>query len=190
MSRFTELIRKHRRNGWTLKRLSEHFGVTISAVRHATADIPATDRAVLKMIAAKIRENPELTDKEISLTLGVSVEHIASQRKSLDKHRHILIKMCGEQLDDRQDYGRRIKPQWIKQHCSRGQRNLRQIQAIIGSENITFREVIESVKASGLPIHPTNGIVGTPRKEPEHNPLNYEKRYRIGSVGRSLKRTH
>jgi hypothetical protein len=177
-------VRQARIEGARISDLKKRFNLGVNRVMEFVADIPSTREAMLRKIGSMMSFQPDWNDEQIATKLGCPVQIVSDRRAVLTSGKvKYVTTHTGGTIADTLDHGRRISKTWMRQHCSRGQRDLRQIQAIAGSDNYTLAEIKRSAVEAGLPVHASSGLVGTPRKEPESDTVIRERRYKIGSLG-------
>jgi len=179
-----ETIRAHRHAGKSYHWIAKECRRSLPYIYMVCDGIPLDTRSVNYRIGRYIGSNPRATNEQVAAALGFDVELIA-KRRLLMRPRRIRPRVESEYIDhDQVDHGRRLLKRWMLANCSRGQKDVWQVLAIIGSHRITVAEIKASAIAAGLPVHPSNGLIGTPRVEPETSTTHRERRFKIGSLGR------
>jgi len=178
-----ETIRTHRLAGKSFHWIAREVRRSLPYVHKMCEGIPLGEKGTNYMIGRYIGSNPNATNEEVAAALGFDVELIATRRRLMRPKPIRKREIIGQVDDENTDKGRRLSRTWMRQNCSRGEKDLWQILAVVGSERITIAEIRASAIAAGLPIHPSNGRVGTPRIQPEQNTTCRERRFRVGSLG-------
>ena len=179
-----EQVRQARIEGEKINDIRKRFKIGITAVIEWTIDLPSSRESLLRKIGVVLACQPDWSDEQIAEQVGCQVKFVTDRRKVLQSGKvKYATTHTGGTIADTLDHGRRISQTWMRQHCSRGQKDLRQIQALAGTDNFTLAEIKKSAIEAGLPVHASSGLVGTPRKEPDHDTPIRERRYKIGSLG-------
>ena len=173
-------VRKLRAAGHKVRDISKQFGITADQIYIATLDMPTDPRTIKHRIAKLIRDQPELTDEEVAARIGHDCKPslVADRRIEYEKNQKSGKVLNGMSQSDKTDTGARVDAKWLRQHCSRGQRDLYQIQAIWTSK-YTIADILISCVLAGLPVHKTTKLVGT---KPER-----DRSYDDGSSTRVIK---
>jgi len=177
-----ETIRAHRLAGKSFHWIARQCRRSLPYVHQACQGIPLGEKGTNYMIGRYIGSNPNATNEEVSAALGFDVELVATRRRLMRPKPIRKREVIGQIDDENTDKGRRLSKSWMRQNCSRGEKDLWQILAVVGSDRITVAEIRASAIAAGLPVHPSNGRVGTPWHQPEQNLACRERRFRVGSL--------
>jgi hypothetical protein len=181
-------VRAAREAGATINALRRKFKMSNAKINELIDGIPKRRDALLRQIASVMTRNPDWSDEQVATALGCAIDVVSGRREVLSSGRlRLQLRYMGATLEDTQDNGRRVSPTWLRQNCSRGEKDIRQIQAIFGTSAITLAEIKLSAIKAGLPVHPTTGLVGTRQPDLEHETVCRERRFKIGSYGRKRK---
>jgi hypothetical protein len=148
-------------------------------------------RTLAMKVARTITANPEWSDEQIANQCQVDVSLVLTRREILAKNQRNKSISEGIEDDERECRpGKRVDHSWLRIHCSRWERNVRNIQtlhAVVGIE-LTLAEIRVSCREAGLSIDKF-GAVGMPGREPETDTDVYQRQsgvsHRRIKIGRS-----
>ena len=155
-----ELRRLRTEHGLSITQLSARFRLGAARVLELVGTEGMTDRSMNVRIAKCVQKNPTWSNEAVAEKCGCSPTLVKNRRPQIKlnaKQRDIAV---GIDTSERSDRGNRVSRVWLRQHCSRGERDLRQIQAMCTIAGLSFSltEIKASCIAAGL-IVPTSGPV-------------------------------
>lgn len=156
-------VRELRAAGVKVRDMARQFKVSADQIYLATKDMPTDRRTIKHRMSRLIRDRPEMTDEQIAEEIGHGCHpmDVADRRIEYARNQRCIRVDAGSLISDKVDTGARIPATWLRQHCSRGQRDLWQIQAI-WTQRFTITDIRLSCELAGLKVHPTSKLVGIP----------------------------
>lgn len=163
MSATTAQIRELRQSGWSFLKICKHVHKGMSFVVKACEDLPMPEKGRNYRIGRFLGANPTLSNEQVAKILKVDAELVAERRRKMDpiiKRNYLRATRKADDIDR----GKRISPFIVRQICSKGQRTKWQLQALTVSTEVPLNmiEIVRSVEAAGLVIHPRSGLIHSP----------------------------
>lgn len=173
-SQTAELLHLRAERGLCILDLAARFKVGVDRVKEIVGTLGLSERYMNSRIARCIRRQPEWSDEQVSTECQCLPERVAHRRPQIKLNQNQRDLAIGVSPRDSVDRGKRLSITWLRQNCSRGERDLRQIQTMcqVSGLRYTLAELRASCLAAGLSV-PSAGPVyfGTrPRKPPVTRP--------------------
>ncbi len=174
-------IRDRRKNGENIRTIAKDYGVHWRDALELCWDVESK-RAIVARVSQAIRNHPFETNEQIAKRCHVTPDQVQERR---DARIARGAESPTHWTDADNDLTGKIVPAaWLKRHCSRGERNLRQIQAII-QQGVTLADIRHSAALAGLEVRPDNVVYNpalTPRN-PVPSGASAPRVYKVGATG-------
>lgn len=162
-----ELLELRQNLGLGITQLAARYKIGVERVNEIVGTLGLSDQSMNARIAKCVRRNPDWTDAEVAAHCQCRpalVKHRRPQIKLNQKQKDIAEGVAvGELVDRGPPY--RVCRKWLRANCSRGERDVRQIQAmcVVVGLRFTLTEVRASCATAGLAVD-TYGNVTAPMK--------------------------
>jgi hypothetical protein len=162
-----------RKQGEGIVPLAKRFGIGVEQVRSILTSAGVSTQSEFQRIAWTIKAHPDWTDGQVAKECDSDPRTVANRRDKIIANQRQREHCEGVGLRESVDRGppHRVCRKWLRANCSRGERNVRQIQAmcVIAGLQFTIAEIKASCATAGLCVD-TFGNVASPAKQ-EANPM-------------------
>lgn len=162
-------IRQLRETGLSFHQIGRRVHRSLEYVRKACEGMPLPQKSINYKVGRYIGGNPGLSDEQIAINLGMSVEFIRERRHKMDP---VKARKHDQQPTDvdKIDRGKRISPFDMRRLCGKGQRTIWQLQGMTNSLSKPFHliELVRSAELAGLIVEKHSGLIHSPQTVESH----------------------
>lgn len=159
-----------RKQGEGIVPLAKRYNIGTEQVRSILRANGISTQSEFQRIAWTIKAHPDWTDGQVAKECDSDPRTVANRRDKIIANQRQREHCEGVGLRESVDRGReyRVCRKWLRSNCSRGERNVRQIQAmcVIAGLQFTIAEIKASCATAGLCVD-TFGNVTSPAKVEE-----------------------
>lgn len=158
-----------RKQGEGIVPLSKRFKIGTEQVRSILTSAGVSTQSEYQRIAWTIKAHPDWTNGQVAKECDSDPRTVADRREKIIANQRQREHCEGVGLRESVDRGReyRVCRKWLRSNCSRGERNVRQIQAmcVIAGLQFTIAEIKASCATAGLCVDSFGNVTSLAKQE-------------------------